>query len=502
MTEPPKRYRAFISYSQKDKGYAKRLHRALETYRLPRDISIDANKRKSRTLGRIFRDDDEMGASTDLGAALRGAIDDSESLIVMCSPNAAKSEWVNKEIIHFKRSGRSDRIFAVISDGEPSPPAERSDRECFPPALRYVVSPDGEVTDEPAEPLALDRRKEPHNRIIVRLVSGLLSTPFDALWKRAQRRARTRAAITSVALLFIATMLGLAVTQDLWRPRFDEWLLVRLHYGENVKSGAELAELDAGESFQDCAPAGSAYCPEMVIVPSGEYVMGNPQNSPDSDGDEHPQRTISVRRFAVSRYEITFDDWEACVTGGGCLSQQSPADSAWGRADRPVIHVSWNEAQEYVAWLSGITGENYRLLTEAEWEYAARAGTHTRYSWGDDAPVCDGGMANRAVFIGCSDPKTRPVGFSAPNGFGLFDMHGNVWEWVEDCHRPSYDPMKSDAGAVSTDGAGNAPTECTNRVYRGGAWNYSARWLRSAKRNRVGPTDRQNHIGFRVARSL
>ena len=201
MSFATKRYRAFISYCQADKGYARRLHKKLEAYRVPKDVKV--NLGPVRKIGRLFLDDEEMGAETDLGAALRGAIEDSEGLIVVCSPHAASSKWVNQEIIHFKRIGRADHIFAIIVDGQPN--SERVELECFPPALRYVVAPDGSISDKPAEPLALDLRKEAFSRVIARLAAGLLNLPFDDLWKRDRRRAaRRRARIAIVAASAIA----------------------------------------------------------------------------------------------------------------------------------------------------------------------------------------------------------------------------------------------------------------------------------------------------------
>ncbi len=201
MTNAVKRYRAFISYSQKDKGAAIRLHKALEAYRVPAGLELGDIDPKMRRLGRVFRDDDEMGAAASLGAALQGAIADSQNLIVICSPNAAASRWVNEEILHFRRTGRAGNIFAVIVDGEPN--AAETTRECFPPALRF-----------PEEPLALNARKEPYARLLTRLCAGLLGTPFDALWKREQRRRQTRAiqlgAIALSAILIVGTLSGLA----------------------------------------------------------------------------------------------------------------------------------------------------------------------------------------------------------------------------------------------------------------------------------------------------
>ncbi|MEM9257572.1 MAG: TIR domain-containing protein [Pseudomonadota bacterium] len=197
--KPPvaRRYLGFISYSQKDKAKARRLHKALEAYRIPKTINDGGTKLKKHRLGRFFRDDDELGAASDLGATLRGAIEDSESLIVVCSPHAARSIWVNKEVIHFKVTGRDDRIFAIIVGGQPN--AETRENECFPPALRFEVE-GGSITDRPAEPMAIDIRKQPFARAIVRLVAGLLDVRFDSLWLRERRRRRRNRALAMVGV--------------------------------------------------------------------------------------------------------------------------------------------------------------------------------------------------------------------------------------------------------------------------------------------------------------
>ncbi|MEM9378041.1 MAG: toll/interleukin-1 receptor domain-containing protein, partial [Pseudomonadota bacterium] len=182
----PKRYRAFISYSQKDKRHAKRLHSALESYRLPKNLAAPSTEPKTRGLGRFFRDDEEMGAATDLGETLRGAIANSESLIVICSPRSASSKWVNEEVLQFKRTDRASNIFAVIVDGAPNSGDPAT--ECFPPALRFEVDPDGSLTNRPTEPLGLDLRKERFARIKTRLVAGLVGINFDDLWRRDRRR--------------------------------------------------------------------------------------------------------------------------------------------------------------------------------------------------------------------------------------------------------------------------------------------------------------------------
>jgi len=188
---------------------------------------------------------------------------------------------------------------------------------------------------------------------------------------------------------------------------------------------------------------------------------------------------IPGQNFEIGRYEVTFAQWDACVAGGGCNGYE-PSDRGWGRANRPVINVSWDDAQAYVHWLSQRTGQHYRLPTSAEWEIAARAGTTTNYSWDDQGPVCDQGAPNGANFFSCTDDQPRPVGSFQPNAFGLYDVHGNVWEWVEDCYDAS----------------------CSSRIVRGGSWNGFPVHLRASYRDSISPGVRYEDYGFRVARSL
>lgn len=192
-----KKFRAFISYSQTERNFAKRLHRALETYRIP-DGTKGVAVGDDRRIGRIFRDDDELGAAANLGTALKGAIEDSENLIVICSPKAAQSKWVNEEIIHFKTTGRANRIFAVVISGIPH--CGNPSEECFPPALKFEVDQSGRVTNVPAEPLAIDIRKEPFARSTTRLVAGLVDLSFDDLWRRDSRRRQLIIASFSTAI--------------------------------------------------------------------------------------------------------------------------------------------------------------------------------------------------------------------------------------------------------------------------------------------------------------
>ena len=239
----------------------------------------------------------------------------------------------------------------------------------------------------------------------------------------------------------------------------------------------------AGEKFRDCPE-----CPEMVVVPAGSYRMG----SEDGYSDQRPAHEVTIGApFAVGRYEVTFAEWDACVRDGACSRVVN--DEGWGRGRRPVINVSWDDAQRYVQWLSRKTGRVYRLLSESEWEYAARAGTETAYSWGDEIGV------NRANCRGCGSlwdgDKTAPVGSFGANAWGLHDMHGNVAEWVEDCWNDSYAGSPVDGSAQLTD--------CYGRVLRGGSWNVRPSFLRAADRSRDSTGYRSNNVlGFRVARTL
>ena len=248
-------------------------------------------------------------------------------------------------------------------------------------------------------------------------------------------------------------------------------------------------ERTAGRRFRDCPE-----CPELVVVSEGWYMMGSPSGEAGRGGDEGPVHRVTFERpFAVGVKEVTFGEWDACVLGGGCGGYR-PGDRGWGRGPRPVIHVNWDDAQAYVGWLSEKTGEEYRLLSESEWEYVARAGMRTAYWWGDEIG------RNRANCNGCGsrwdNRQTAPVGSFSANAFGLYDVHGNVREWVEDCWNASY------AGAPS-DGKAWVSGDCGRRVLRGGSWVNAPRFLRSANRGWNSSGHRNfNGNGFRIARTF
>ena len=259
--------------------------------------------------------------------------------------------------------------------------------------------------------------------------------------------------------------------------------------GERAAKALSQAEIrrfarnpDPKQTFQECE-----HCPQMVVVPAGKFEMGT---------DKAGERGSEVRipePFAVGKYTVTFAEWDACAAEDGCKSNPSPSDQGWGRGKQPVINVSWDDAQQYISWLNGkVPGKPYRLLSEAEWEYAARAGTQTRYYWGDAIG------SNNANCDGCGsrwdNKQTAPVGSFAANDFGLHDMAGNVWQWTQDCWNDSYG-TKPNGGTLTTG-------DCSRRVLRGGSWNYVSQDLRSAGRGWSPADYRGLIIGFRAARTL
>jgi formylglycine-generating enzyme required for sulfatase activity len=242
-----------------------------------------------------------------------------------------------------------------------------------------------------------------------------------------------------------------------------------------------------GDAFRDCPS-----CPEMVVVPAGSFLLGSPSDEEGREDDEGPQRRVTIDRpFAVGRHEVTFGEWDACLAAGGCGHR--PEDLGWGRGDRPVINISWDDAHDYVAWLSRETGRHYRVPTQAEWQYAARAGTDTPYWWGN---AIGRGKAN---CDGCGSrwdrAQSAPVGSFAANPFGLYDVHGNVWEWVGECWQDSYSGAPGDAAPEA------GLSDCFPALC-GGSWHDAPRFLRSAVCLWGDIESDHANAGFRVARNL
>jgi formylglycine-generating enzyme required for sulfatase activity/class 3 adenylate cyclase len=305
-----------------------------------------------------------------------------------------------------------------------------------------------------------------------------------------QRTRRTQALIGGLVAVIVA---GLAAYES-QRPLKSAYFWLAYVRGHPLNVAAERL-LKPGESFWECAKTNekySVYCPEMVVMPPGTFVMGSPEDEKGRSDDEGPQHEITIAHdFAVSRFVLTFDHWDACVRDGGCALPGAGA-SSWGREKQPAINVSWDDAQQYVSWLSALTGQPYRLLSEAEWEYVARAGTTTAYSFGNDP----GMLGDYGWYSGNSGSQAHPVGEKKPNAFGLYDMHGNVWEWVEDCYHEDYNEAPANGSAWKQD------ADCGSRVVRGGSWGSDPEILRSASRFGNPAVGRYFTLGFRVARTL
>lgn len=286
----------------------------------------------------------------------------------------------------------------------------------------------------------------------------------------------------------------------------------------SCQGGAAPALMQAGETFRDCSD-----CPQMTVIPSGSFTMGSPSDEPGRNAAEGPQHQVSIAKFALGATPVTRAQWAAfaaatnrpeafgCEWAGFPVGQHMKA--SWrtlGFAQEethPAFCVSWNDAQAYVSWLRERTGHAYRLPTEAEWEYAARAGSTTAYPWGATVSHAN---ANYGAERCCSGAKegadqweySAPVGSFPANAFGLYDMHGNAWQWVQDCYQTLYDGAPADGSAFETPG-------CRDRVLRGGTWGDPPGFLRSANRNWAPPPRwdpnleyRSGGVGFRVARTL
>ncbi|MGB6537893.1 MAG: SUMF1/EgtB/PvdO family nonheme iron enzyme [Xanthobacteraceae bacterium] len=510
--------RVFVSYSRKDMAFADRLEAALK--------------------GRGFEvliDREEIYAFEDWWKRIQALIEQSDTVVFVLSPDAVKSDVALKEVAH--ATSLNKRFAPVV--------CRRVDDAAVPEALRrlnFIFFDDPERLDEGVNKLAdalhtdivwiRDHTKFGEaargwataghpNGLLLRTPAlemaeyWIASRPHDAPDPTAEIRAFVaasrkgarsaqrlrRIAQSSIFTLMVAVILGLVgvIKQDFLKAQWRYWTVtypyLRAQVRPFVLTAAKEEALKPGDSFKECAQN----CPEMVVVPAGSFMMGAPATDSQVQGygGEIPQHTVTIAKpFAVSKYELTFVDWDACVTGGGCNGYE-PNDLRWGRGQQPLINVDLADAQAYVAWLSQVTGKTYRLLSESEYEYAARAGTTMSYPWGNDIKLNGQAMAN---CDGCGsqwdNKQAAPVGSFPPNRFGLYDMVGNVFEWIEDCVHTDYNGAPADGSAWIAGG------DCTRRVVRGQSWSGAPGFVRSAARSWVTADFRTLVLGFRVARPL
>ncbi|MEM9496203.1 MAG: SUMF1/EgtB/PvdO family nonheme iron enzyme [Pseudomonadota bacterium] len=278
-------------------------------------------------------------------------------------------------------------------------------------------------------------------------------------------------------------------SQDVDAEQLDA-LVAAVSLDENVASDSE--EVNFGHYFRDCLD-----CPDMAALPPGEFLMGAAPDENARHESEAPRRRVSlIRGFAIATKEVTFKQWDACVADGGC-NRYRASDAGWGRGRQPAVNVSYNDALAYAEWLSAKTGRRYRLPSEAEWEYAARAGAATPFSFGGRLSTDRANYNGAYGYNGARGVnRARPIGVAsfAPNAFGLYDMHGNVWEWTADCWAPSHEGAPSDGSPRGGD--------CSERVLKGGAFNTGGWRLRSAHRIPKRSAARESDNGFRLVRDI
>lgn len=439
--------------------------------------------------GNLFLDVDNLTAGQRFDKELDKALSETDVFLSIIGPrwlellasrqSSDERDFVVEEISRALEC--SITVVPVLIDLTPMPRAED-----LPPEIRTLIFHQKHTVSH-----------ERFGRDVDDLIGAIRNRRRGARW-----HPRALTAITAGAFAILPIIGYFVASNHVASPPISSSLAERPTL-EQVESG----RFSLGQSFRDRLSGGSvcSYCPQMVVAPAGRFTMGSSDAEIRALAQEYPvgaswwksegpQRQVTFSRpFAVGKFEVTFEEWDACVADRGC--KLNPSDRGWGRGRRPVISVSWEDAQVYLAWLSQKTGQNYRLLSEAEWEYVARAGTTTRYHVGDAI------SSTQAWFPGPNpkqlggNPQTIAVGRFPGNGWGLHDVHGNVWEWTEDC-------ASNDYSGAPADGSARIVAGCDRRVIRGGSWADGAAELRSASRNREFASKQAFSAGFRVMSDL
>jgi formylglycine-generating enzyme required for sulfatase activity len=420
---------------------------------------------------RVFKDVDNIGPGIDFGDYIKTVLPRCRVALVLIGPHWLESkdetgkrrldddhDWVRIEI-ETALATPGVLVVPVLVNGARMPRGEEVP-DSLKPLLRRnaaIIRRDPDFHDD-VERLATAIRSSVNTGIIdLSKIGGKASTPVPVTRERTNRTPLLIGGVIAAALALVAIAFGVSrwlPTEGAETPEEQTAILEPA-----PQDGAETSQPQTQESSLSPPTQNAPVSPAVSAVALPEMVR------------------IPGRDFEVGRTEVTFAQWDACVTAGGCNGYR-PSDEGWGRGNRPVINVSWNDARAYVQWLSQRTGQRYRLLTSGEWEYIARAGNNTAYTWGDEEPVCDRGVRNGANYLGCYQ-RTIPVGSFQPNALGLYDLHGNVEEWVEDC-----------------------ASDCAGRIVRGGAWSTPSGVLRTDFIVGGVATDREDLYGFRVARTV
>jgi formylglycine-generating enzyme required for sulfatase activity len=506
---PSDRLKVFISYSRRDSGeFADELLAGLELAGFSPFLDrhdIAAGEEWETRLGALIRQADtvvyvispESVKSPRCEWEVEKAITEAKRVLPVIFKSVADAdvpaELQRRQFIHFDTGPGITRPLTQLADAlrqdldwirehtRLSELAQRWDSRDRPASLLLR-------NDELAVAQAWAERWKPGTPTVTDVVQRLItaSKSQEALDRAQSKAVRHRMRWTE----FLAAAFGLAAFLAIVGWWQQSWLKQEFYALKNVQALAAAQEhtLKPQSDFKECTD-----CPDMVVLPAGSFVMGSPPTDPARKPSEEPQRTVTIATpFAVSKFEVTFAQWDACAANGPCNRQVS--DGGFGRGQQPVVNVTWSDAERYVAWLSAITGKSYRLLSEAEYEYASRGGTTTMYPWGDAIGT------NNANCAGCGSPwdgkQPAPVGSFSPNPFGLYDMIGNVWEWTADCAHTTYDGAPRD-GSSWVDNNG-----CSSRVARGGSWNVVPASLRSADRLLITAGSLYFNLGFRVARTL
>jgi len=463
----------FISYAREDRGRAKQLAEALkgQGWSVFWDRTIPP--------GKTWRE------------VIAKALHKARCVVVAWSEASIQSHWVCEEA----EEGRERDILVPVFFDEVRPPigfgsiqaASLMNWDGRPTAEEFqqLVSAVAEIIGSPKQPdapLPFPQRPEP-------VPAHKPESPAPRESPREKGRKGQRPTLWIAGLALGVVIAGLVVVQ-MRSP--ERQAVVGEVPSPSAKSAKDVGTLKPGTVFRDMLRDGSPG-PEMVSISPGEFRMGDIQGF--GDADEQPVHSVRIPRpFAMGRYEVTFEEYDVFAR---LTDRRSPGDMDWGRGRQSVINVSWEDARAYAQWLSKQTGKRYRLPTEAEWEYAARAGTETAYWWGDEVGE------NHANCDGCGsrwdNKQVAPVGSFASNPWGLYDMVGNVWEWVQDCWHKSYEGAPEDGSkAWGKEGGG----DCALRVVRCGSWLNRPRYVRSADRNGHESGARYNFLGFRLAQDL